>query len=508
MRYFLRGFGFLIGLLIAITLAAFVYLQDADRLKPELEALIRSQSGIEVSILGDLTWELWPPLNLRVRNVSARQDDTTVTGEDVYLKLDVTAMWQDVEKWQIKELRLYNVIVVTPDATTTIESLQLADFRPGEPSPVSVTGSYLSAGPDQTPLSGSMQGVVTYTPQSSGQRERLVFSDADISSEVATGVCQLDISPAANVPASLPESNDDDLIPVATLLEYDLIADCDLKTLNIGTETFHDAALKVTNIAGAHLSYLEIRDFLGGSLIGELDIDLNAAPISWTIIPELDNVDSKRLLDWTERSFDWVANFAVVGEVRFTGNTVEAAATSVKAQHDFDGGQGSLDVSMLKQQLTTFAALADRADSIQRWPAQWQYQTFKGEWQIDGRKQVFQAVLDNLAIEAEGEVDWLSDSVDMLANVTFGPPLPDSPYRVNPLLEGTPLPIRCQGPRAEIRCRMDADATQKLIANALRRDSDTGLRKKLEDKIDEKVPEEYRDAARNLLDILGRALDN
>ena len=45
-----------------------------------------------------------------------------------------------------------------------------------------------------------------------------------------------------------------------------------------------------------------------------------------------------------------------------------------------------------------------------------------------------------------------------------------------------------------------------LIATALTGEADNGLRRKLEEKIDEEVPEEFRGVARDLLDILGRAL--
>ncbi|MCH8141233.1 MAG: AsmA family protein, partial [Proteobacteria bacterium] len=49
--------------LLAITGGAiFYFTQDANRFKPELEALIAEQTGVPVQIEGDLAWRLWPPL--------------------------------------------------------------------------------------------------------------------------------------------------------------------------------------------------------------------------------------------------------------------------------------------------------------------------------------------------------------------------------------------------------------------------------------------------------------
>jgi hypothetical protein len=96
----------------------------------------------------------------------------------------------------------------------------------------------------------------------------------------------------------------------------------------------------------------------------------------------------------------------------------------------------------------------------------------------------------------------------MLLNVTVHEPPEGSPFNVNPLLQGTPIPVRCTGSSAEPTCRLEEDAVQQLVARALTQGDESGLRRKLEEKIDEEVPEEYRDAARGLLDLLGRALED
>ena len=111
-----------------------------------------------------------------------------------------------------------------------------------------------------------------------------------------------------------------------------------------------------------------------------------------------------------------------------------------------------------------------------------------------------------MSVEAEGEYHYFDDGLNMLGHVTLHEPAPDSPFRINPLLQDTPIPIRCKGPSSDPKCRLDEKASQQIIARALA-DDESGMRRKLEEKIDEKVPEEYREAARSLLDLLGRSLE-
>ena len=181
----------------------------------------------------------------------------------------------------------------------------------------------------------------------------------------------------------------------------------------------------------------------------------------------------------------------------------------MRGASEFDGGQGQLNIEKIKTQLMRIAQLTQQSDSIASWPDLWEYQHFTGRWMIDGTRQQLAFALDNMSVDAEGEYSYLDDTLDLLGNVTIHEPAEgeESPFEINPLLAGTPIPIRCRGSSADPTCRLDQDATRGLIARALQRNDESGLRSKLEEKIDEKVPEEYRETARDLLDLLGRSLE-
>jgi AsmA protein len=67
MKLAVKILGAFIGLLIVVVLA-FVFLVDANKFKPRIEAIARDQ-GIALQINGDLGWNLWPSLGVAVNEV-------------------------------------------------------------------------------------------------------------------------------------------------------------------------------------------------------------------------------------------------------------------------------------------------------------------------------------------------------------------------------------------------------------------------------------------------------
>lgn len=67
MKLAVKIFGAFIGLVV-IAVLAFVFLVDANKFKPRIEALAKDQ-GIALQINGDLGWNLWPSLGVAVNEV-------------------------------------------------------------------------------------------------------------------------------------------------------------------------------------------------------------------------------------------------------------------------------------------------------------------------------------------------------------------------------------------------------------------------------------------------------
>jgi hypothetical protein len=489
---------------VALVVGALYWVQDANRLKPDIEALIADQTQVEVRINGDIAWELWPPLTLVVSDVEARQPDRTVTVGTLELEVDLSAIWQDVNAWRVTSLELTDLALTGQGATTSISRFALSDFRPRQAAPFAVD---LVHSPEQgAPTSVAANGLLTYEPASGDAPQRLSFTETDIVTDLAEGTCSGDLTERMDVPANLPASGPDDLLPVALLLSYNAVVDCKLSALSVGAETFKEGTLALTNVAGQSNVHVEIADFIGGSMIVDADIDATADPVAWTILPEMQDVDSQRLVDLSNQSLLWAAPLALTSSVSLEGNTQAELLDSLRAESEFDGGQGLLDVSKIKQQLSRLALLTDRSEKVAGWPDVLNYDAMVGQLTIDGKQHDLDFSLDNLSIDAIGDIDYLADSVDLLAHVTVHEPPEGGSIDINPLLIDTPIPMRCRGTPAEPKCRLDNDAAKDIVAQALQRGSTSGLREKLEEKIEEEVPEEYKETAKDILDLIGRAL--
>ena len=509
MQFLLRFVAVLFLLLVALAGFAYVYLQDAERLKPEVAALISEQTQTTVSLNGPMQWALFPPLTLKLEDVIVIDDNNTLRAGSVSLKMDLSGLWQDVNRWRVTDLTINEGQLDTATAQINIDTLTLTDFALGEPATLSTQLNYQNIiDAEAKPVSATLTGNLTYFDAGGSSGRKIAFDQLDIDSNLGRGVCSGEVKDNAAIPAQIPLDTSDDLIPVATLLQYTVIADCKAASLIAGEESLENVDLKLTNVDGFSNAYVEIADFLGGSAMIEADVDLTRQPIAWVIRPEIENVDTQRLLAWRNQSIDWAALFTLDGNVEFTGNSMEEVYQTINSEQNINGTEGLLDISLLKQQLLSIAALAGRDGTIANWPERWQYQNLTGRWLTEGQAQTFNLAMDNISIDGNGTMDYAAETIDILANVTISAPPENSTLRVNDLLEGTPLPIRCTGATADVKCRLDNKATQTLIARALQGDDDTGLRRKIEDKIEEKVPEEFRDTARSLLDILGRALDD
>lgn len=502
-----RIFGILLALVAALAIGAFFYLQDANRLKPEIEQLISEQSGYATRINGDVSWSLLPPLSLKVAEVELTRDEEQISAGMLKLNMDLSAMWNDINQWKVTELTLFDALYKADGAVTQLNKFDVKDFRLGEPAQVFADLVYTSA-PEAEPIAARINGWVTYTPPAADQAQRIIIKDVQFESDMATGVCQAQATDNPLTPAKLPVAGKDDLLPLAALLSYNFSADCNLSELVLGTETFKQSRVDITNTAARLNVMLNVADFLGGTLQSDIDIDAAKPTPVWTILPEVSNVDSQRLINWTDQRMQWIAAIALNSKVTLRGNTEAQLMNSVKAATDFDGGQGQLNISKIKAQLTQIAALTRQTDRAATWPDLWDYEQFTGRWNIDGAIHSLQFALDNMSVDANGKYDYLTDTIDMLANVTINEAPETSPFQINPLLQGTPIPIRCTGASDNPTCKLDRNAAQQVVAKALQSGDDSGLRSKLEQKIEEDVPEEYRETARGLLDILGRALDN
>jgi AsmA protein len=303
-------------------------------------------------------------------------------------------------------------------------------------------------------------------------------------------------APAVPVDPSL----DEPILPLELVRSTDWNGTIGVDKLHYKDAVFDDATITSKNAAGNITATVDLPHFFKGSAKSQVAIDARTDTPQWRVTPKLDNVDSTALLAALDEEYDWVALFLAGGDVTMHGNTARQLIASASGTTTFDGGKGVLDIAEIKNAALAVANLLGGSELVATWPDRLQYQRFTGTWNVDGPKQAFDVALDNLTLKAKGIVDPLTDAIDLAATVTVANDPNYSTFKVGKALMGLPLPIRCRGSLDDPKCGADPEGTKKLLAQALS-GKNPEMQQRLDNVIDEKVPEEYRDTARSLLDM-------
>lgn len=483
----------------------FYWIQDPNRFKPELEELLEARTGTRVQLAGDLSWRLWPPVSLTAEAVSADARGRSWYAARLSADLSVASLLRDPQRWVIDALTVHHGEMREGDDLLQLEELTVRHLTPGRPAPVQARLVYTPAGEPPVPL--QLHGDMTFDPPAN----RLDAADTRFDTTLASGTCDLTATlrpgtPPARSGAAEQAPPEGQLLPLELVRGYDWEGNCTLDRLTLNEAAFSGVTVALANRAALGITQVKVPDFFGGTAAVNLTVDASVEPVQWTVEPALQGVDSERLLAWVGEDLQWLAPLAYGGTLRLEGNTEAELLASLSGETRFDGGQGTIDIAPVKQQVARLAAMVNGADRINAWPDDWAYQHFTGDWRIERQHHTLDMRLDNLTMAAVGDYQPQSEQMDLRAELTFGNDPAYPVFEVDPLLYGLPIPVRCAGPIREPVCRLDEQSARRIVAGALQSDSPDGLRSKLEQKIEDEVPAEYQDAARSLLNIFSRAL--
>jgi uncharacterized protein involved in outer membrane biogenesis len=298
-------------------------------------------------------------------------------------------------------------------------------------------------------------------------------------------------------------SLDEPLLPLELVRETDWSGKLSIGQLVYEGATFDRASIVSSNSSGAIDANVDLPSFFGGTAVTSLKVDARSVAPQWNVAPKLNHVDSQALLAWLSTKYDWIAFFMAGSDLKLHGNTRRDLIASLNGHTTFDGGQGVINIVEIKNAALAVAKLAGGADKVAAWPDRLKYQRFTGNWDANGVEHVINVALDNLTFKAKGKLDTLADDMDLRATVTVNEDPKYQSFKVSSALMGLALPIRCKGSLAAPKCGADEEGTRQLVADALS-GKNPEAKKRLDKAIDEKVPEQYRDAARSLLEMLNK----
>jgi AsmA protein len=313
------------------------------------------------------------------------------------------------------------------------------------------------------------------------------------------------VAAAAVVPSDQAPSLEP-LLPLEALRDINWQGTLKIAELVYDGAHFPNTQIETTNRAGLIEAALNMPSFFGGTATSNISIDARRDEPLWRITPSLSKVDSEQLMTWFDQKLYWAALLLANGEFEMRGNTERELVNSIAGRSRFDGGQGTMDITQLKRAVQVIAHLAGGSERIDAWPERLNYQRLTGDWIVDGQKHTLDVALDNMALSMNGTYDPFTDVMDMAVDLTIRDEPELNTFQINSMLMGLAIPIRCKGPSTSPICRADEAGVKNLIADALTGQAGSEATERLDEVIEEQVPEEYQEAARELLKGFGNLL--
>jgi len=499
----------LIGLLIIAGVAILWLLKDPNAYKPQIEALIEENAGIKIDIEGDLAWRLWPPVVLQAANLTFEDEETSYELARLSVNANAMALLSSTPDLQVKSLQLSDLTMSDKrfESVTKVVDLTLSDFSIGKPSPLHIEA--ISAPDSAEPTPFEMDAMITFRQE----EDELDVNNARFTTAGISGVCDAKVTHLSRSPTSNHQESADDLLPLDTFRSKNWDANCTIPSMESAGLVLNNVAITAKNDGGLSNINVNVPEFFDGTAAVAVDINASRHSPRWKVAPDVQGADTQAVMAWMEQNLKWAAPLLFNGEFTMIGNTPNDLIGSVSGRANFDGGTGKIDISVIKESATKLTEIASIAGSnvlpelqeaiakVAQWPEELDYSQLAGNWKINGNQQNFDFALDNLGITANGTADAITDKLDMRAELTFNSDPDLHSFDMPSALQGIPIPVRCVGTMTEPDCGLDRAATQKLMASVLR--SQAGS--KIQDAIADKVPEEYKEVANDLLKgIFGR----
>ena len=518
------------------TLLFIAQLATEGAVKQRLEALLTERTGLATTINGDLHWRYVWPTAITIEDISAQNAAGTEYWIADALRLEASTLsvltapksptgWH-FKAFQITELRGERGANATANGYQyAIAEFWIRNISRDSAAPFSTTLRYRpnNADPVDLQLAGKLRLIA--------DQRKLQFDPAVVSGSIASGECQADI---ALRPISETAGTTAAQSALPTVLNTDLWRrsdwdlNCELTKLTLRGTTFEKVSLTSNNLLGNSASQLKLPAFFTGtaelnfSVDASAGLNTNEGNPTWVISPTVQNAASGPMLNWLQYSSaappqPWQGPVSISGRIETSGNDRPTMVNNAKGELTLNSNNGILDMTQLKrdmaQPLKELGPLVGDAQEINNWPDRLEYLTLSGRWTPDNGTQRLNGTLDNLSLDAAAQLtispdNPVDDTLSVNGTFTFKTDQPPLSLPVPAILSDLPLPVACEGTPTLPRCALDASAVQQMLVDVMQGRGPEGLSGKLDEIIDQNVPEQYRRAARGLLEILGHSIDD
>ena len=268
-----------------------------------------------------------------------------------------------------------------------------------------------------------------------------------------------------------------------------------------GTLTYALPDSKV--VPGATLSDLVISQTTVNTRLGEIPVAADCT--GW--LKEIDGaaVSQTDTLNIYNGQMDCTSAQFSVSSLSWPESEVSLAVKDGTLSTTLQAANGSVNIQKLKETVTSISALAGKENPAANWPNVMQYQRLLVNASLQDEQVVADANLDNLDVAMRGTLAQADSVLNLKGTLTVQRANVDQLIRLDPLFTDLPLPFYCRGTAAEPDCGPDTSAAMSIVGELAKREGKRVIQEKVQesllDGIEEKLPEELREKAEQLLNL-------
>lgn len=291
---------------------------------------------------------------------------------------------------------------------------------------------------------------------------------------------------------------DSEVLPVQTLRETDVNGSFRIGTLNYETWVAKDLTLNVKNqnqqlnVDGGAKAY-------DGDITFTLASNYAGTTPNTTTSFGVNGVNVVKALELESMT----GTLALNANHTFNGSMMSQLVSSLNGKSTFSVVDGTLDVTPIKRIAAIIDGLQGTKSGVAEWPDMLPFKFLQGDHNFNAgitKGQTLNASMENLRVTGTGGIDYFANSMVYDLNATLLETA--GQFTVSPKLVGVRFPLRCEGSLAADPadlCMPDRSAITKLMkdlaAQQIKRQGSEAIKKKIE----ENVPEELKETAKDLL---------
>ncbi|SDS85602.1 AsmA protein [Halopseudomonas litoralis] len=303
-----------------------------------------------------------------------------------------------------------------------------------------------------------------------------------------------------------PWSNDA-VLPLETLTGLNVVGSLDMQQVQLTGQTISPFKTAVEAVDGnVQLKQFEGGIF-GGTFAATATINASRSPAPLSLNARLDGIDSLALQRAYEMAEQFRGKLDLSMDLKTQGNSMRRWINGLNGDVRFDVADGALLGVNLEQKLCQAIALANRKPlSAEHGGADTPFSQLGGSFRIvngniNNRDLI--AALPGIAAKGNGDINLPEQRLDYRLGLLLEgdkSDMPDAACQVNERYVGIEWPIRCEGylHNAAKSCGVDTEGVTRIAGQLLRNEAE----RKVEDKVGEKLEEEFGDKAPAVRDAL------